>query len=62
MFLEADKQEDFMIMQPSNQNSGKRVMEKVFDAAVKYRPEVFQKIYILYSHRSDLANIIKFLS
>lgn len=62
VFLEADKQEDFMIMQPSDQNSGKRVMEKVFGAAVKYRPEVFQKVCILYSHRSDLANIIKFLS
>lgn len=51
-----------MIMQLSDQNSRKRVMEKVFGAVVKYRPEVFQKVCILYSYRLDLVNIIKFLS
>ena len=51
-----------MIMQPSDQSSGKRVMERLFGAAVKYRPEVFQKVCILHPHRINLANIVKFLS
>ncbi|MCJ1234571.1 hypothetical protein MMC14_002532 [Varicellaria rhodocarpa] len=43
VFPGADKLEDFMLIEVSDPDSGQNLMERIFNATVKYHPRFFQK-------------------